>query len=388
MLLEDSEDLSVEVYKSLVNVGLVLVSQENDLQKLLRRILDFSMELAHADAGSIFLIRKEQLEFSAMRNLTFERENRIPQVDNFRLPLDCSTICGYVATTGNMVMLEEARSLKPGVPYKFCDTFDRQYRYDTHSLFTIPLTIRGGKVVGVLQLINHVSDGIIGAFPASLSKPLRIMAQQAGMALNNSMLTEDLQKSQLETVYRLALAAETRDNETGCHLKRVGQYGRLLAHQLGKGIEFEQLIYNAAPLHDVGKIGLPDCILKKTERFTEDERNVMQTHTVIGRNILEGSQSPLMVMGASIAYTHHEKWNGTGYPNRLQKEEIPVEGRLMAIVDVFDALSCKRCYKEAWNMDKVLATIRQERGHHFDPDMVDVFLDSFPDLVEIHQNYH
>ena len=229
-------------------------------------------------------------------------------------------------------------------------------------------------------LINHRCPGGYDAFPGRLLEPLNILARQAGMALSHALLSDALRLAQTETGYRLGLAAEARDQEAGAHLHRVSRFARVLARGSSPDPAFADLIFEAAPLHDVGKIAVPDAILQKPGPLTPEERLVMREHTSRGYELLAGSRSPVLKLGASIALTHHEKWDGTGYPRQLTGEAIPLEGRLVALADVFDALSTPRCYKEAWSRDRVLDFLRQESGRHFDPALVTVFFASWPQL--------
>src|SRR5687767_12655498 len=162
---EDPNVFTTEIYKSLVDVSLVLLSEEKDLTKLLNRILDYSMDLSSADAGSLYVMRDGMLHFSSWRNLTFEREHRIPLLDRHQLKIDNNTICGFVASTGNGLILDDVQNLPSSLPYHFNAGFDRQYGYHTKSMVSLPLTITTGQVVGVLQLINHTKDGKVSPFP-------------------------------------------------------------------------------------------------------------------------------------------------------------------------------------------------------------------------------
>ena len=188
--------------------------------------------------------------------------------------------------------------------------------------------------------------------------------------------TEDLDNSQIEIVERLAKAAEIRDDDTGRHTHRVARQSALIAEALGAGDRFVELIRRAAPLHDVGKIGIPDSILLKAGRLTEAEMEIVKSHTVIGAKILSGGHSELVKMAERIALSHHERWNGTGYPQGLRGEEIPLEARIVGLADVLDALTHRRPYRPASPIDEALADLVKERGHHFDPALVDALMDS------------
>jgi putative two-component system response regulator len=186
--------------------------------------------------------------------------------------------------------------------------------------------------------------------------------------------TAQLEEAQIETLERLALAAEYRDDHTGRHTRRVGQISALVAQALGLPGGEVALVRRAAPLHDVGKIGIPDRILLKPGKLSAAEYEQMQAHTSIGARILSGSSFPLLQRAAEIAASHHERWDGSGYPNGLQGEAIPLEGRIVAVVDVWDALTHQRPYKPAWPVTEAVAEIRRQRGRQFDPDVADALL--------------
>ncbi len=199
--------------------------------------------------------------------------------------------------------------------------------------------------------------------------------------------TCELRETRLQIVQRLGRAAEYRDNETGLHILRMSHTTALLARSFGWDRQRCELILHASPMHDIGKIGIPDHILLKPGKLDPAEWEIMKTHTIIGANILEGDDSDLLTLAREIALTHHEKWNGSGYPSGLKGETIPLSGRLVALADVFDALTSVRPYKKAWPVEEALDYIRENRGTHFDPDVVDVFLQVVPEILEIHARY-
>jgi putative two-component system response regulator len=185
--------------------------------------------------------------------------------------------------------------------------------------------------------------------------------------------TWELEEARLETLERLALAAEVRDDDTGQHTRRVGHLSGVLAAELGLPPATVELIRRAAPLHDIGKIGIPDRVLLKPGPLTDDERTVMQTHTVIGARILGGAQSALLRTGAEIAQCHHERWDGTGYPARVRGADIPISARIVAVVDVFDALTHDRPYRPAWSVERTMDEILRGTSTAFDPRVVAAF---------------
>jgi putative two-component system response regulator len=195
--------------------------------------------------------------------------------------------------------------------------------------------------------------------------------------------TAALRRSHEETIRRLAWAAEFRDEETGRHIERMSRLCDLLAARAGLGDDRRELLRSASPLHDVGKIGIPDSILLKPGSLSPAEWKVMRTHPQIGHRLLSGSGAELLDLAALIALTHHERIDGTGYPHGLAGEEIPLEGRIAAVADVFDALTSDRVYRPALTLDEALAVLREGRGTHFDARLLDLFLDAIDEVVVI-----
>ena len=190
-----------------------------------------------------------------------------------------------------------------------------------------------------------------------------------------------------ETITRLARAAEFRDPETGAHIQRMSHYSAVIARRMGLGSELADALLLAAPMHDVGKLGIPDTILLKPGRLTVNEFEVMKRHPLIGHDILKDSSSEVLRLGARIALSHHEKFDGTGYPQGSVGEAIPLEGRIVAVADVFDALTSSRPYKPAWPFARAIALLREGRGSHFDARCIDAFLSSWDEVLDIHTRF-
>lgn len=230
---------------------------------------------------------------------------------------------------------------------------------------------------------------IINIFNALRRRDLEIASRQHNEELEAlvQQRTAELWQSRDETIQKLAKAAEFRDNETAQHTIRVGEYCHILAKGMGLADDYCELIRAAAPLHDVGKIGIPDQILLKPGRLTPEEFDVIKTHSEIGYRILGDSISEVLNLGGVISLSHHEKYNGKGYPNALAGESIPMVGRIAAICDVFDALTSKRVYKEAMTLEQALAVIKEERGQHFDPVVVDLFVDNLEAMVAVRSKF-
>ncbi len=199
--------------------------------------------------------------------------------------------------------------------------------------------------------------------------------------------TAELNETRSEIIKRLGRAAEFKDNETGMHVIRMSHYSQIIAKAIGMDDVEADLLLNSAPMHDIGKIGIPDNVLLKPGKLDTDEWILMKKHPEFGANIIGEHESELLKMAHTVALTHHEKWNGQGYPNGLSAEEIPLVGRIVAIADVFDALTTKRPYKDAWPVEKAADLIKEEAGQHFDPTLVHAFLQSWPEILAIKEKY-
>ena len=202
-----------------------------------------------------------------------------------------------------------------------------------------------------------------------------------------SKATAELRAREQETILLLCRASEYRDPETGAHIQRMAHYSCLIAAELGMSADEQAFILNAAPMHDIGKVGTPDHILLKPGRLNPEELVVMRQHAVIGYNILKSSEAAMLQLAAEIAYAHHERWDGSGYPNGLAGEAIPLVGRIVAVADVFDALTSVRPYKQAWSLDEARAFLVENSGTHFDPQCVDALLRRWPAVLEIRARF-
>jgi len=199
--------------------------------------------------------------------------------------------------------------------------------------------------------------------------------------------TKELNDTRVEIIRRLGRAAEFKDNETGMHVIRMSWFSRFLAEQIGKSDKWCELLYNAAPMHDIGKIGIPDRVLLKPGKLDKEEWEIMQKHAEYGAEIIGDHPSPLLQMAKEIAITHHEKWDGSGYPSGLKAENIPLSARIVAIADVFDALTSERPYKKAWSEQDAISLLESEAGKHFDPELVPRFLECLPRIREIQKQF-
>ncbi len=216
---------------------------------------------------------------------------------------------------------------------------------------------------------------------------LTLSKQQRSCQARVTKRTQQLEESQRAAISMLGAAGHYNDSDTGNHIWRMASYAALLARAVHWSVEQTALLELAAPMHDTGKIGIPDAILKAPRRLTDEEMEVIKTHTTIGHSILSKSKTPLFQIAAEIALNHHERWDGSGYPNGLVGIEIPESARITAISDVFDALTMKRAYKEAWPVEKAFETIKSESGAHFDPHLVENFLNLKQGVVKLQKKW-
>ena len=281
--------------------------------------------------------------------------------------------------------------MMPGIDgYEVC----RRLKAD-HTTRHIPVIFISAKM-SVCDELMGLEIGAVDYITKPIS-PARVQARirthlalyDQNRELDRKVLeqTAEINQTRLQIIQRLGRAAEYKDDETGMHVVRMSHYARLLGIAAGMSEIEADMLMNAAPMHDIGKIGIPDNILKKPGKLSGDEFQIMQGHAQIGADIIGDDASELLKMAKIVALTHHEKWNGQGYPNRLKGEEIPRIGRIVAIADVFDALTSERPYKAAWPVQDAIAFIEQAAGEHFDPQLVKHFVAILPQVLEIKNRY-
>jgi len=218
-------------------------------------------------------------------------------------------------------------------------------------------------------------------------KLIEIFSSNISVAFDNIDLNQIINKTQEELLFTLGEVMETRSAETANHIRRVSEYSRILALKAGLNQEDANQIKIASTMHDVGKIGIPDTILLKPDKLNSEEFETIKKHSRIGHDILAGSEHDVMNIAATMALQHHEKWDGSGYPNGLKGEEIDIVGRIITLADVFDSLSCKRVYKEAWLLNDILDFVQKQRGKMFDPGLVDLLMENLDDFLKIRNQY-
>lgn len=350
----------------LVQFG-ALISKETNLIKLLELIASQVEKILSAQRCSIFILDEKNNElWSRITTGINNAEIRVPMGRG---------IAGWVAETGQSLNIADAYKSD-----KFNPEIDKITRFRTTSVLAVPLKNISGKTIGVFEVINKIN----GSFNSEDEGILKLISSLAAGAIENAQLYENLYQSQLETIYRLAITAEYRDqHDTAIHLRHISEYSELIAKAMNLDSKITEDIKYASPLHDIGKVAISDSILLKPAKLTPEEFEEMKKHTLYGAKILSNAKSHLLQVACRIAQSHHEKYDGTGYPYRLKGEAIPIEARIVSVADVFDALCMTRVYKPSWEPEKAKEYIISEKGKSFDPKVVDAFNDVYPIMLEI-----
>ena len=381
---------------SLNRIGVAL-SEQHNLNELLELILKESRKFTGAEAGSLYVREENQLRFALSQNDVLEKRARDKEkkegvaapktFSGFYLSLDKSSLAGYVGVTGKVLNIQDVYKIPKNREYKFNRSFDEKNNYRTKSMLIVPLKDSTGNTVGVLQLINARKGKTVVPFNKYFEPLALSLASQAAVSIKNTLLAQELKEAYLDTIFRLSIAAEYKDDDTAIHIQRMSRYSAILAEALGLSDSEVEKIRFASPMHDIGKLGIPDSILLKPAKLTAEEFKEMQNHTLIGGKILENAKAEILKVSEQIAMTHHEKWDGSGYPRRLAGENIPLYGRIVALADVFDALTTKRCYKPAFSMEETMRIIKEGTGRHFDPKVVEAFEKSMDKIMAVHQQF-
>jgi HD-GYP domain-containing protein (c-di-GMP phosphodiesterase class II) len=404
---------SQEKLDSMSRLGIEL-SRIHDLDILMERVLLRARQFANADAGSIYIRERDWLHFTYTQNDTLQK--KLPEGEKliystFKIPIDEKSIAGYVAATGKALNIEDVYKLEATLPYSFSKKFDETVGYKTRSILTIPLQNSAGQILGILQIIN-TRDGFgkITHFAEQDVMMMHHFAAVAAVALERAQMTRAL-------ILRMIRMAEMRDpRETGPHVNRVAGVAVEIYEQwaLRRKLEVKEIdktrdiLRMAAMLHDVGKVATSDLILNKPDRLSADEYEIMKMHTIQGARLFQNRQSDFDEAAGVVALSHHERWDGSGYPGYIdfltgrpikgfmlsngrargkKGTEIPLFGRVVALADVFDALSSKRSYKEAWDEHTILSQIEKSSGQHFDPELVEIFFSRYEIIRAIQNRY-
>jgi response regulator RpfG family c-di-GMP phosphodiesterase len=373
------------------------IKQDLDPQEMLRIIFDYAAKIANernldnvlmlmADMGRDMIV-SDRCTVWLLDNKKNELWSKVAHgVAEMRIPSHAGLV-GHAVTTGEPVFIADAYENEEfkEVLLNGALRVDQQTGYRTKALMVIPFRNNEGEIMGAYQAVNKMTAS--AQFSEKDMEYLTLAASYAGKSLESAQLTHEIEETQKEIIFTMGEIGESRSKETGNHVKRVAEYSYILALGLGMSQEEADLLKMASPMHDIGKVAIPDEVLKKPGKLTEEEFDIMKSHTQIGYNLLKNSSRHILKTAAIVAYQHHEKWNGKGYPCGISGEQIHIYGRITAIADVFDALGSERVYKKAWELDRILNLFKEERGHHFDPRVVDVFFEKLQELLKIRDIY-
>lgn len=353
------------------------IANQRNLDKLLMLMADMGKSMIVADRCTVWLIDRN-------RNELWTRVAH--GVDEIRIPMG-SGLVGYACEHDRPVYIDDAYANEEfrEVLERGALMTDQKTGYKTKAIIVVPFRNNEGEIMGAYQAINKMTESQV--FNDKDLEHLALAASYSGKSIESAMLAYEIEETQKEIIFTMGEIGESRSKETGNHVKRVAEYSYILAIGMGMSEEEAELLKMASPMHDIGKVAIPDAVLKKPGKLTEEEFDIMKSHTIIGYNLLKNSKRHILKTAAIVASQHHEKWNGRGYPNGLTGEDIHIYGRITAIADVFDALGSDRVYKQAWELDRIINLFKEERGHHFDPKVVDVFMECLPKILEIRDRY-
>lgn len=394
----------------MVQVGLEL-NRVQDFHVLMDRILSEARRLIHADAGTIYIREGTTLRFAYAQNETLARRGDGPHFGGFLVAASDTSVAGWVGASGEAVNVADAYDIPADRPYRFDRTFDRLTGYRTRSLLTLPLRTSAGRTLGVLQLLNAMDER---------GRPRERFTESDETLLGHfaSMATVAIERSEFmkTTIDRMLLLNAAHDeNETLPHVRRVEAISSILYEAWARRRNFDGPAYerqrdrlrSAARVHDLGKVGISDTVLKKPAPLTATERATMQQHVLIGARLFADHHNEFDEAARDVMLNHHERWDGSGYPGHVdlvtgrpltdpstgrpreggkRQDEIPLFARIVALADVFDALWNERCYKPAWPERQVLDTIREESGRHFDPELVEIFFEHLDQVREVQRS--
>ncbi len=367
----DIKSLTANEILDYVFTYLTEVSSLTDYDEILVVLAKMGRSLTSADRCSIWVVSEDKKTLWT----------KVAQgVGRLEIPVE-SGIVGAAIKNGQREIISDAY-----LDERFNKEVDSQTGYRTKSMMVIPMYDYSENIVGAFQVVNH--HGEHNEFEERDLERLTLASTYAAETLVSAKLAIEITETQKEVVFTMGSIAESRSKETGNHVKRVAEYSKILALAYGLDEEESELLKQASPMHDIGKVAISDSILNKPGRFDENERFIMNTHAELGYKMIKDSNRPLLKAASIVAYEHHEKWNGTGYPRKLKGKEIHIYGRITALADVFDALGSDRVYKKAWSNERIFSLLHEERGEHFDPHLVDIFFENLEKIEAVRDSFN
>ena len=367
---KERESLSANEILEVIFVYLTEISSRREYNELLELLANMGRTLTNADRCSVWVLSddKKTLETKVSHG-----------VDSIRIPVGRG-IVGSAIEMGEKIIIDDVYR-----DPRFNTEVDKKTGYKTKSMLVVPMYDNNNNIIGAFQAINR--RGKQEHFDKRDIQRLMLASTYAAETLVAVKLEEEITQTQQEVVFTMGAIGESRSKETGNHVKRVAEYSKILALAYGLPKEEAELLKQASPMHDIGKVAIPDAILNKPGRFDENEREIMNRHAELGYQMVNKSKRPLLKAAATIAYEHHEKWDGSGYPRGIKENEIHIYGRITALADVFDALGSDRVYKKAWDDERIFKLLHEERGKYFDPQLVDVFFENLDEILQIRETF-
>ena len=365
-----TRELDADEILELVLIYLTEVSSLREYDDILMLLANMGRALTSADRCTVWVVSDDKTKIWT---------KVAHGIDPIELPIN-SGIVGSAIVNETRIKIDDVYK-----DDRFNPEVDKKTGYRTKSMLVIPMFDNENEIIGAFQAINHRGEKQV--FSESDMQRLMLASTYAAETLVSVKLTSEIEETQKEVVFTMGAIGESRSKETGNHVKRVAEYSYILALACGMDREEAELLKQASPMHDIGKIAIPDAVLKKPGRFNADERAIMDSHAELGFNMIKNSDRALLKAAAIVAYQHHEKYDGTGYPQRLKGEDIHIYGRITAVADVFDALGSDRVYKKAWDDERIFKLFKEERGKQFDPHLIDLFFENLDKILEVRERF-
>jgi len=369
--MKHARSLNATEILELIFIYLTQVSSSREHDDIIRILADMGKALTSADRCTVWIVNEEKK--TIWTKIAHGLDEKL------ELPMD-SGLVGYSITTGKKILIDDVYN-----DDRFNRDVDKETGYSTKSMMVIPMFDSDDGIIGAFQVMNH--RGVKGAFDERDMQRLMLASTYAAESIISSILTKEIEDTQREVVFTMGAIAESRSKETGNHVKRVAEYSKLLALAYGMSENDAELLRQASPMHDIGKVAIPDSILNKPGRFTDSEFEIMKRHAELGHHMIKDSDRVLFKTASIVAYEHHEKYDGSGYPRGLKGDDIHIYGRITAVADVFDALGSDRVYKKAWNDESIFKLFREEKGKQFDPILIDIFFENIDAILEIREKF-
>lgn len=368
--MKHARTLNANEILELIFVYLTEVSSLREHDDIIIVLAEMGRALTSSDRCSVWIVNEEK------KTIWTKVAHGMEPIE---LPMN-SGIVGHSITTGEKVIIDDVY-----MDARFNPEIDKKTGYRTKSMMVIPMFDNQNHITGAFQVINN--SGEKGVFDERDMQRLMLASTYAAETIISAMLAQEIEDTQKEVVFTMGAIAESRSKETGNHVIRVAEYSKILALSYGLDEKEAELLKQASPMHDIGKVAIPDSILNKPGTFTKSEFATMMRHAELGHSMIKNSDRPLLQAASIVAYEHHEKYNGKGYPRGLKGEDIHIYGRITAIADVFDALGSDRVYKKAWSDEKIFQLFKEERGEQFDPKLVDLFFENIDAILKIREEF-